>query len=346
MEKPLTIGVVGCGYWGPNLIRNFRSLPDCRVKFMCDLDPARLRHLRSLYPEVQGETDFDRLVEDPEIDAIAVATAVRSHFPLARKCLEAGKHAFVEKPLASSVEECEALLAFAERKGLVLMSGHTFLYAPAVTKIKEIVDSGEVGDIRYVSCRRLNLGLFQQDINVVWDLAPHDLSIVLRIMGEAPLRLNCQGASHVTEGVEDVASLNLAFSGQRSAVAQFSWLDPRKVREITIVGSKKMIVYDDVQPIEKIKIYDARVDAPPHYDTFGEFHYAYHYGDAYIPFIKQDEPLKTECRHFLGCIRRGQTPFTDGRAGLEVVRLLEAASDSLARGGAPVDLRPPAAAGA
>ncbi len=218
------------------------------------------------------------------------------------------------------------------------MTGHTFLYSPAVRKIKEIVDSGDVGEIRYISARRLNLGLFQKDINVAWDLAPHDISIIQYIIGEQPVTVNCRGSAHVTPGIEDVTTMCLSFKKQRTAIIHSSWLDPRKVREMTIVGSKRMIVYDDVMQQEKIKIFDARVERPPHYDTFAEFHYAYHYGDVYVPYIKQEEPLKIECQHFLDCIRTGSTPLTSGQRGLELVQILEASSESIRRGGGPVEL--------
>jgi predicted dehydrogenase len=342
MKKPINVGVVGCGYWGPNLVRNFRSLPDCRLKVMCDLNEERLRHLRSLYPEVEGETQFDRLLQNPEIDAIVVATSVRFHYSMAKASLLAGKHTLIEKPMASSTAECEELIAIAREKGLTLMVGHTFLYSAAVRKIKEIIDHRDIGDLRYISSRRLNLGLFQKDINVAWDLAPHDISIILHIMQELPSSINCRGAAHITEGIEDVTSMSLHFSKERSAIIHSSWHDPRKVREMTIVGSKRMIVYDDIAPQEKIKVYDVRVERPPHYDTFAEFHYAYHYGDIYCPYIKQDEPLKTECQHFLDSIQKGAVPLTSGEAGMEVVRILEASSHSLRQNGGPVELRAPA----
>src|SRR5881396_2834736 len=208
MSNTTTVAVVGCGYWGPNLIRNFRSLPDCRLRTMCDLDQQRLKHLHQLYPEVQASTDYDSVLADPEVKAVAIATAVRFHFPMAKASLLAGKHTFIEKPMAASVAECEELINIAQRHGLVLMVGHTFLYSPAVRKIKEIVRSGDIGEIRYISARRLNLGLYQKDINVAWDLAPHDISIILHIMNETPQRLNCQGTAHVTPGIEDVTSMS------------------------------------------------------------------------------------------------------------------------------------------
>jgi predicted dehydrogenase len=338
MTKQIKMGVIGCGYWGPNLVRNFRSLPDCNLKMLSDLNEQRLSHLNSLYPEVEGVTDYRHLLNGSGLDAIVIATAVKSHYPLAKTCLQAGKHTFIEKPMAFSSEECEELIDIARRKGLVLMVGHTFLYSPAVRKIKEIVDQGDIGEIRYICARRLNLGLYQQDINVAWDLAPHDISIALHIMGEEPTMVNCRGSAHVTPGIEDVTSMCLTFPKQRTAIIHSSWLDPRKVREMTIVGSRRMIVYDDVAPLEKIRIFDARVERPPHYDTFAEFHYAYHYGDVYSPYIKQEEPLKTECQHFLECIRTGNKPLTDGHQGLGLVRILEASSESLKRDGAPISL--------
>jgi predicted dehydrogenase len=336
MAKQIKLGVVGCGYWGPNLIRNFRSLPDCSLKMMCDLSEDRLKHLRSLYPEVKGETDFSHMLNGAGLDAIVIATSVKQHFPMAKAALLAGKHTLIEKPMAASSEQCEELIEIARKKGLILMVSHTFLYSPAVTKIKEIVEWGDLGDIRYISARRLNLGLFQQDINVAWDLAPHDISIILHIMGEMPVSVNCRGSAHVTPGVEDVTSMCLTFGKDRSAIVQSSWLDPRKIREMTIVGSKRMIVYDDVSQLEKIRIFDVRVERPPHYDTFAEFHYAYHYGDVLVPYIKQEEPLKNECQHFLDCIRENKTPLSNGTQGLEMVRILEASSISLQQHGSAV----------
>jgi predicted dehydrogenase len=311
---------------------------------MCDLSTERLKHLSALYPEVPGETNYDHMLNGVGVDAVVIATSVKTHFPMAKSALLAGKHVLIEKPMASSSEQCEELVGIARRKGLVLMVGHTFLYSPAVRKIKEIVDRGDLGDIRYICARRLNLGLFQKDINVAWDLAPHDISIVLHLLGEQPYSVNCCGSAHVTPGIEDVTSMSLSFHKDRSAIIHSSWLDPRKVREMTIVGSKRMIVYDDVAQHEKLRIFDARVERPPHYDTFAEFHYAYHYayhyGDTYAPYLKQEEPLKTECQHFLDCIQHGKEPLTNGESGTELVKILEASSKSLKLGGSPVKMNP------
>jgi predicted dehydrogenase len=320
------------------LIRNFRALPDCQLSMMCDLDTSRLCHLQTIYPEVESATDYAHMLNGVNLDAVVIATSVANHYPMANAALLAGKHTFIEKPMASSAEHCEELVDIARHNGLVLMTGHTFLYSAAVRKIQEIIRHGDIGEIRYICARRLNLGLFQKDINVAWDLAPHDLSITLALMGEQPLSVNCHGSAHVTPGIEDVTAMCLTFAHQRSAIIHSSWIDPRKVREMTIVGSERMIVYDDLAPLEKIRVYDMRVERPPHYDTFGEFQYAYHYGDMHAPFIAQEEPLKTECQHFLDCIQHGTQPLSCGTRGLELVTILEAASESLRHDGAAVQL--------
>jgi predicted dehydrogenase len=335
MSKTISVGVVGCGYWGPNLVRNFRSLPGCALKMMCDVSVTRLKSLNALYPDVAPESSFDHMLNGVGLDAVVVATSVKLHYSMAKAALLAGKHVLIEKPMAASAAQCEELIEIAQQKGLVLMVGHTFLYSPAVKKLKGIIDAGDLGEIRYICARRLNLGLYQKDINVAWDLAPHDISIILYLLQEHPESVNCCGATHITPGVEDVTCMTLSFGRDRSAIIHSSWLDPRKVREMTIVGSKRMILYDDVAPLEKIRIFDARVERPSHYDTFAEFQYAYHYGDISSPHLDQEEPLKAECLHFLECIEKSQRPLTCGLRGLELVRILEASSASLKlRGGA------------
>lgn len=338
MNDILNVAVVGCGYWGPNLIRNFSYLTGCRVKRVCDIDEKRLAHMKRLYDHVETTVNFDDLVDDKEIDAIVVATPVHLHYELARKSLLAGKHTLIEKPMAPSASQCKELVDLAETKKLTLMVGHTFIYSTPVRKIREIVRSGEIGEIQYISSRRLNLGLFQKDINVAWDLAPHDISIILYLLGRPPVSVNCQGKAHVNRDIEDVTNMSLNFDNGGFAIVHSSWLDPNKVREMVIVGSKKMIVYNDNEPLEKIKIYDKRVEVPPHYDTFAEFQYSYHYGDAYIPYLKQVEPLKVECQHFLDCIRDGSSPESSGLDGLRVIQILEAASLSLKADGAVVSI--------
>src|SRR5437588_9965271 len=335
MKKQTTVGVLGCGYWGPLLIRSFRGLPHCRLKAVCDPDIARVKHVCALYSDLEGITVPQQLFTACDVDAVVIATPVKSHYPLAKASLLAGKHTFIEKPMAISSQECEELIDIAERKGLVLMVDHTFLYSSPVRKIVEIVQAGDLGDIRYINSRRLNLGLFQKDINVAWDLAPHDISSILHVLGEFPTTINCQGNAHLTPGTEDVTNMSLSFRNKRFATIQSSWLEPRKIREMTIVGTHRMIVYDDLQTHEKIRVYDVRVERPPHYDSFAEFHYSYHYGDSYIPHIQQEEPLKVACQHFLDCIAAGREPLSNGQAGLEMVRILEAASESLKMTGAP-----------
>lgn len=337
-KEVLNIAVVGAGYWGPNLIRNFRSLKDAWLKTVCDVDERRLDHIRKLYPDIQITTDFSEVLKDASVDAVAIATPVRFHYEMAMKCLESGKHVFIEKPMAASVGECLSLLDMADRNNVKLMVGHTFAYSAPVRKIKEIYAAGELGEIQYISSRRLNLGLFQNDINVAWDLAPHDISIILHIIGKEPVSVNCQGKAHINPSIEDVTNMTLNFDNGGFAMIHSSWLDPNKTRETTFVGSKKMLVYNDIESNEKIKIYDKRVEAPPHYDTFAEFHYSYHYGDMHSPHLSQSEPLKIECRHFVDCIKNGTTPITSGQEGLKVVRILEAASLSLKDGGGNVKL--------
>lgn len=336
MTKPVRIAVVGCGYWGPNLIRNFRSLPDCQLSDLCDVSTSRLNHLKSLYPEVATHVSFDEMLNSRKFDAVVIATPVHLHHKLAMQSLNAGMHVMIEKPMASSVAQCEEMAGISKKNKLTLMVGHTFLYSPHVRKIKDIVTAGDIGEILYISSRRLNLGLFQKDINVMWDLAPHDISVIQYLLNELPDAVNCQGNANVTKGIEDIGNLAMSFASGRFATVQTSWLDPRKVREMTIVGSKQMIVYDDLEPLHKITIYDQRVEKPPHYDSFAEFQYAYHYGDVYSPYVKQDEPLKVECLHFLDCIRTGATPITSAQQATDVVRVLEAASVSLKQGGARV----------
>lgn len=339
MSDKLNIAVIGCGYWGPNLIRNFSALPEsCNVKMVCDMKHERLIHMQRLYPGVETSTNFDDVINHPEIDAVAIATPIKTHYELARRCLLAGKHAFIEKPLAASSSQCRELIEIAQQQNLTLMVGHTFIYTPAVRYAREIVESGELGEIYYICSSRLNLGLVQKDINVAWDLAPHDLSIILFILNESPISVNCQGKCHLPNGQETVTSMSLDFPNRTFATIQSSWLDPNKIRHMTIVGSKRMLVYDDTEPLEKIRIYDKRVEAPPHYDTYAEFQFSYHYGDIKVPYIRQVEPLKVECQHFLQCIETGDRPDSCGEEGLRVVQILEAASQSLRTDGGRVPI--------
>ena len=334
------VGVIGCGYWGPNLARNFNQLPTSWIKYCCDLDEGRLKHMKALFPHVVVTQRFEDLIEDPEVQAIAIATPVSAHYPLAKKCLEGGKHVLVEKPLASSSEEAQGLIDAANKRDLVLFTGHTFVYNAAVEKMKDLLQSGELGEIFYVSSIRVNLGLFQEDINVIWDLAPHDISIMNYIFGAEPVTVCTHAKSYIRQGIEDVAFVVLQYPGNITAHIHVSWLDPCKIRRTTLVGSKKMLVYDDTSALEKIRVYDKGVTIQPHYDTFGEFQLAYRFGDIIVPKINDVEPLKKECGHFVECIRNGTEPMSSGEAGLEVVRVVERACESAKLGGAPLSLRP------
>lgn len=327
------IAVVGLGYWGPNWVRNLYHLGCSRRIIACDLSARRREHVGNLYRGVETTARFEQVLEDPSIEGVVIATPVATHYRLARMALEAGKSVLVEKPLAMSGHEAKHLMQLARGHGRVLMVGHTFLYSAPVLKVREIMESGELGEVLYISAVRANLGLFQRDVNVAWDLATHDISIILMMMERLPDAVGCQGQSHYNSKVEDVALLTLHFAGKVIAFIHVSWLDPNKIRRTTIVGSRKMLVYDDTSSQEKIRIYDRGVDVQRYYDTYGEFQFSYRYGDVRIPRIEESEPLRTECQHFAECIANGHTPMTDGLNGLRVVNVLEAASISLREGG-------------
>jgi predicted dehydrogenase len=333
------IGVVGLGYWGPNWVRNLHQSQAARRIIACDLDQKRRLHVSQLYSDLETTSRFEDLLNDDDVEGIVVATPVGTHYGMAKRALEAGKSVLVEKPMATSNEEANDLVKTAREKNLILMVGHTFEYSAPVLKMHDIIASGELGDVFYISSVRANLGLFQRDVNVTWDLATHDISIILNLMnGHEPEAVSCQGESHYGHGVEDVAMLTLRFERNVIAFIHVSWLDPDKIRRTTVVGSRKMLVYDDTAPQEKIRIYDKGVTAQKYYDTFGEFQFSYRYGDIQIPRIEEKEPLFCECEHFVNCIKSGQTPNTDGVNGARVVSVLEAANYSLRRGGLMVPL--------
>lgn len=327
--EPVKIGAIGYGYWGPNLIRNFVELPTSVVVAVADLDEGRLNHVRERHPQIPITTRNHQELFSLGLDAVVVATPPHTHYKIVRECLENGLHVLVEKPLTLSSADAEELIRVADACGRRLMVGHTFEYNPAVRALKEMIDAGELGEIYYIDAVRVSLGLFSSHLNVIWDLAPHDISIVLYLLGQAPVSVSAQGHSYVQRGVEDVAYMTMRFPNDVLAHMRLSWLDPRKTRRITVVGSKKMAIYDDVEPQEKIKVYDKRVNAIRRTDTFGEFNFAYHYGDIVSPFVRFDEPLRVECSHFIDCIRTGSTPQTDGRNGMRVVQIIEAAQESL-----------------
>lgn len=336
----LRVGVVGCGYWGPNLIRNFSQLKDSEVVVCADLDPKRLEHMQTLYPHIEVTNDHAALIGRDDVDAVVVATPPATHHKIGMAALNAGKHLFVEKPLAVSTAQCVDLVGTAQRNGLTLMTGHTFVYTAAVNKIKEMIESGELGDILYISTERVNLGIFQEDINVVWDLAPHDVSILNYILSSSPVSMSTVAHSYIRGGVEDVAFLTMKYPNDTLAHVHVSWLNPNKIRSTTVVGSKKMLVYDDVSQLEKIRVYDKGVTVMPHYDTFGEFQLSYRFGDIFIPKLDDTEPLKTACLHFIDCIEKKVSPRSAGLHGMEVVSVLEAAVASIGERGRMVDIAP------
>jgi len=336
MTERLRIGLVGYGYWGPNLARNFHQLDDAWLVACADADPKRLQEISRLYPIQQTASDARELIENPTLDALVIATPARSHFPLVSQALEAGKHVLVEKPLALSSADARTLTDIAVKNKRVLMVGHTFEYNPAVWKIQELLEQGALGELYYIYSNRVNLGRVQTDINALWSIAPHDVSIMLALLKRMPLSVSAHGATYVNQGIEDVVFALLNFSNNIVGHIHASWLDPSKTRQMTFVGSEKMIVYDDVDPESKLKIYDKGVYKRG--DAFGEFQLRVRSGDLYIPKIDLTEPLKYECAHFLECIREDKTPRTDGENGLRVVRVLEAAQQSLLQNGAAVSL--------
>ncbi|MBN2586022.1 MAG: Gfo/Idh/MocA family oxidoreductase [Candidatus Fermentibacteraceae bacterium] len=322
------VGVIGLGYWGPNLLRNLYTNQRSGRLVICDCDPARAGRMRSRYPDLYCTADCREVFGDDGLDAVVIATDVSSHYPLAKLALEAGKHVFVEKPFASSVEQAEELVELGRRKGLVTMVGHTFMFSPPVIKAKEIIDSGELGDIYFITASRVNLGLHQKDVSVIWDLAPHDFSMLFYWLGEEPSRVSAFGHAYVLEGIPDVAFINLAFPSGSIGNVQVAWLAPSKLRRTVIVGSSKMLVYDDTEPIEKIKIYDKGVELIEP-ESFGEYQLTYRTGDILSPKLSSDEPLGSEMEEFLASIEEGRTPRSSGEEGLAVVRALEKAEKSL-----------------
>lgn len=334
----MNVAIVGCGYWGPNLVRNFISMSGVEKVVCCDTDPAKLDRIRAIHPHVVTTENLDDVLADSTIEAVAIATPVVTHSEIASRCLQAGKHVLVEKPLAASSAECEALVEIAKRANRTLMVAHTFEYSVAVNKAKEIIESGDLGTIHYVSIQRLNLGPYRPDVNVLWDLAAHDISIALFLLGGQPVGVNAQAQAFLRPGHADVATATVHFDDGVVAFLHDSWLDPHKVRRATVVGSKKMLVYDDVSVHEKIKIFDKGIDAPAEYETFADFHYSYRYGDIQSPRIEDQEPLKVQCRHFLDCVSSGEAPRSDGASGTRIVGILEGMTESIRQRGSYVPL--------
>ncbi|MGO4706488.1 Gfo/Idh/MocA family protein [Microvirga sp. 2MCAF38] len=338
------VGIIGYGYWGPNLARCAAEADGCHLASVADLSPAARRRASQRYPSADIEEDWRSLIANPKVDAVIVATPTRWHFELALAALHAGKHVLVEKPIASSSREARILIEEAERRGLVLMVDHTFVYTGAVQKIRDLITSGAVGDIYYYDSTRINLGLFQADVNVVWDLAVHDLAILDFVMDASPLAVSATGAGHITGSPENMAHLTFYLEGGATAHLNVNWLAPVKVRRTLIGGSRRMIVYDDVEPSEKVKVYDRGVsvdgeaDLPRAEEELNRLRLNYRMGDIWTPQLSVKEALLTEMEHFAQCIENGTKPMTGGSSGLRVVTLLEGATQSLGRRGQPVEL--------
>lgn len=336
--QQIKIGVIGCGYWGPKVIRNFHELAETSVEMVSDLSELNLARIQGMFPSVRATQNYRELLES-DIDAVVIATPVSTHFRIARDALLAGKHVLVEKPLTNCSEDAYALVDLARERDLRLMVGHVFEYSPAVRMLREIISSGELGEVYYLDLIRATLGLFQKDINVIWDLAPHDFSILRFILGSDPVSISAGGEAYIQPGIHDVAYIRAHFPGSVQAHIRVSWLEPRKQRRITVVGSRKMLVYDDVEPVEKLRLFDMGVEWPEP-DHLGTGMLRYRYGDIVSPRVSPIEPLQEECRHFAECVREHRTPISDGMVGTRVVELLEMADRSLHDHGAPSQLIP------
>ncbi len=332
------IGVIGYGYWGPNLVRNFWEIPDARVMAVSELRSERREEAQARYPGMKTTADYSDLFTDPAIDAIVIATPMSSHFDVARKALQYGKHVLVEKPIAATPDQARILIDEAERRGLILMVDHTFVYTGAVRKMKELIQSGSIGDVYYYDSVRVNLGLFQHDINVIWDLAVHDLSIMDFVLPFRPVAVSACGISHIPGQPENIAYLTLFFPGRQIAHLHVNWLAPAKIRRTLVGGSERMIVYDDLEPSEKIKVYDKGVTLNQNPNSEYELLVGYRTGDMWAPKLDTTEALRREALHFAHCIEHHKPPETDGYAGLRIVQVLEAAHRSLQGRGRPVEL--------
>jgi predicted dehydrogenase len=325
VSDPVRVGVVGLGYWGPNLARNFDRLPEAELRWICDASGEARARWAPQFPGARVSGRVEDLLADAELDAIVIATHVPTHAELALRVLEAGKHCFVEKPLAQTVADAEEVVAAADRAGRLLMVGHLLEYHPGVERLKEIADSGDLGEIRYLYSRRVNLGQLRSDENALWSLGAHDVSVVLRLVGEEPAEAHAYGESYTRPGVEDVVFCYLRFPSGLAAHMHLSWLDPHKERRFTVVGSKRMATFDDMELERKLTVYDKGFDED--FTSYGE--YIARSGDVHSPRVSNEEPLRVECRHFVECVRDGRPPRSDGESGLRVVRVLETLQRSL-----------------
>jgi len=339
LADKIGISIVGTGDWGANLVRNFASLPGTRLVSVCDADPQRLAKTAAQYPGTRAASEVTDVARDPEVQGVVVSASAVSHYVLARTLLEAGKDVYVEKPLTLEVAHAEELCRIARQKGRVLMVGHLLLYHPGVQYMKNMVTEGRIGDLLYIYCQRVNLGKVRKDENALWSFAPHDLSLILHLVDQEPVDVAARGAAFLQPGVEDVVFVDLRFPGGQTAHVHVSWLDPHKLRKFTVVGSQKMMVFDDMEASEKIKVYDKGVDRAGQVVSYGDA-LTVRSGDILIPKISLQEPLRLECLHFVECVRERKRPLTDGLGGLRVVKVLDAAQRSLKSGGRPVAIEP------
>ena len=333
------VAVAGVGGWGKNLARNYFQYPECSLKYICDLDTKKLEQLQLQLPGTAITTRYEDLLEDPELQAIVIATTASTHYTLCKAALQSGKDVYVEKPFVLYASQAEELIQLAEQTERILMVGHLLEYHPVIKRLKSMIESKELGDVYYIYNQRVNLGTVRDDENALWNFAPHDISSILYLLGKEPSDVSARGQSYLQRGIEDVVFLTLNFNGQSLAHIHVSWLDPHKIRKITIVGSKKMAVFDDLESTEKLKIYNKSAEPNADYNTFAEY-ITLRFGDITIPYMKIDEPLRLECLHFLECIRERQQPLSDGRDGLRVVKVLDAAQRSLQKNGMPILIEP------
>jgi predicted dehydrogenase len=333
MAETVKVGMVGLGYWGPNVARNFDNLAGCELTWCCDADEAQREKWSKVHRETRFTPDLDDLLSDPELDAIVVTTPVPTHASMVETVIGAGKHCFVEKPLAQTLDDAERVAALAAEQDKVLMVGHLLEYHPGVVQLKEMIDSGDLGDLRYIYGQRLNLGRLRYDENALWSLGAHDVSVLLALAGELPVEACAHGTAHITDGVEDVVFGYLTFESGLAGHLHLSWLDPHKARKITVVGSQRMAALDDMEMERKLTVWDKGFD--PQESSFGDREYVTRSAGIYSPAIPAREPLAIECQHFVDCVRDGQTPRSDGASGARVVRVLEALQASLDSGGAP-----------
>lgn len=323
-----TLSMVGYGYWGPNLLRVLNSMKQVKVKYVCDLDEKRIKDAKEKYPDYIYTKNADAVFEDKEVDAVILATPIEMHYPLAMKAMEMGKDVFIEKPITGSSEDAVKLIKFAKEKKRIVMTGHTFVFSPPVRKMREIVKSGELGEIFFITSSRVNLGIHRKSISVIWDLAPHDLSIIYYLIDEEPIEISASGRDSIIKGVPDVAFISLKFPSKIVANIELSWLAPTKMRRTVVVGSKKMLIYDDSDPVDKIKVYDKGIEMKDP-ETFGEYQLTYRTGDMYAPRIDTAEPLKIEMESFLDAVETRIAPPSDGEFGLRVVKTIEIADKKL-----------------